>query len=306
MRPVVRVAKDNASGRATDPILARGMVLPGAPGVAVELDDIAQPLRSWPTVPIGTACALPYHAVRLAVKRMGEKTGKGPGRTGGGFKVMERLGAHTVEKSGSRRSSAERREQILGVALCVLAERGYRGASMLEIARRAKASKETLYAWFGSKRGLFEELVSWQAERVDAAIAPNLEREDDDPSEVLRGFALELQRLLLGERAVVINRAAISETTSDSTFAEILATQGRGSVVPKLVRYLEGQRERGRLEFEDAEVAIDALIGLAIGDQQVRRFLGVLPMPGPEQVEARAEGTVEQFLTLFGREHSTQ
>src|SRR5918994_7363528 len=119
---------------------------------------------------------------------------------------MEQLGAYVVARSGSRRASAERREEILEVALFVLAERGYGGASMLEIARRARASKETLYAWFGSKRGLFEELVSWQAERVDAVIAPNLERDGDDPSEVLRGFALELQRLLLGERAVVINR----------------------------------------------------------------------------------------------------
>jgi AcrR family transcriptional regulator len=219
---------------------------------------------------------------------------------------MEESGPYMVEKSGSRRSSVERREEFLEVALSVLAERGYRGASMREIAERAQASKETLYAWFGNKRGLFEELVSWQAERVDALIAPTLERDGNDPSEVLRGFALELQRLLLGERAVVINRAAISEATSDPTFAQILATQGRDSVVPKLVRYLEGQRERGRLDFEEAGVAIDALIGLAIGDQQVRRLLGVLPMPGPEQIEARAERTVEQFLNLFGRARSIQ
>jgi AcrR family transcriptional regulator len=217
---------------------------------------------------------------------------------------VEELGAYVVEKSGSRRSSVERREEILEVALSVLAERGYRGASMREIAERAQASKETLYAWFGSKRGLFEELVRWQAGRVDAVIAPNLERDGDDPSEVLRGFALELQRLLLGDRSVVINQAAISETPADPTFAQILAAQGRGSVVPKLVRYLEGQRERGRLAFEDAGTAIDALIGLTIGDQQVRRLLGVLQMPGPERIEARAERAVRDFLTLFGTERS--
>ena len=215
------------------------------------------------------------------------------------------MGAYVVEKSGSRRSSVERREEILKVALSVLAERGYRGASMREIAVRAQASKETLYAWFGNKRGLFEELVRWQAERVHAVIAPNLERDGDDPSEVLRGFALELQRLLLGERAVVINRAAISEATSDPTFAQILAAQGRNSVVPKLEHYLEGQRKRGRLEFEDAKMAIDTLIGLAIGDQQVRRLLGVLPMPESERMEARAERAVRSFLTLFGGERST-
>ncbi len=220
--------------------------------------------------------------------------------------AVDELGAYAVERSGSRRSSVERREEILEVALSVLAERGYRGASMREIAERAQASKETLYAWFGNKRGLFEELVRWQAGRVDAVIAPNLERDGADPAEVLRGFALELQRLLLGDRAVVINRAAISEAPTDPTFARILAAQGRGSVVPKLARYLEGQRERGRLDFEEAATAIDALIGLAVGDQQVRRLLGMLPLPEPERIEARAERTVKQFLTLFGSERSTQ
>jgi AcrR family transcriptional regulator len=216
--------------------------------------------------------------------------------------VVEELGPYVVEKSGSRRSSVARREEILKVALSVLAERGYRGASMREIAERAHASKETLYAWFGDKRGLFGELVSWQAERLDGALVSILELDADDPSEVLRAFAVELQRLLLGDRAVVINRVAISEATSDPTFAQILATKGRGSVLPKLERYLEGQRERGLLDFEDAGRTVDTLIGLTIADQQVRRLLGVLPMPGPEQIEARAERAVRGFLTLFGRE----
>ena len=49
---------------------------------------------------------------------------------------------------------------------------------------------------------------------------------------------------------------------------------------------------------------MDALIGLAIGDQQVRRLLGVLPMPEPEKIEARADRAVGEFLTLFARRRS--
>jgi hypothetical protein len=37
----------------------------------------------------------------------------------------------------------------------------------------------------------------------------------------------------------------------------------------------------------------------------VRRLLGVLPMPEPEQIDSRAERTVRSFLTLFGRKRST-
>ena len=209
-----------------------------------------------------------------------------------------------AERAVGWRSSVERREEILNVALSVLAERGYRGASMREIAERAHASKETLYAWFGNKRGLFEELVRWQAERLDDALVPSLEREAEDPAVVLRAFAVELIRLLLGERSVVINRAAISEAPTDPTFAQILAAKGRGSVVPKLERYLEGQRARGRLDFKDVGSATDALIGLAISDHQVRRLLGVLPMPESSQIEARAERAVRSFLTLFAQGRS--
>ena len=88
--------------------------------------------------------------------------------------MVEGFDPFVVEKSGSRRSSVGRREEILRVAISVLAKRGYSGASMREIAERAQASKETLYAWFGDMRGLFDELVRWQAERVDVALVPSL------------------------------------------------------------------------------------------------------------------------------------
>lgn len=209
-----------------------------------------------------------------------------------------------MKGSGARRVggrfSVERRNEILDVALAVLAERGYRDASMREIARRAHASKETLYSWFGDKSGLFEQLVSWQAERLDEALTRSLEPEGDDARAVLRTFAVELLRLLLGERAVIINRVAISEFPADPAFARILTSRGRGSVVPKLERYLEEQRARGRFEYQDAEYAAEVLVGLVIGDQQVRRLLGALSEPGPMQVEERAELAVKAFLTLFG------
>ncbi len=121
---------------------------------------------------------------------------------------------------------------------------------------------------------------------------------------MLLAFASELQRLLLGEGAVVINRAAISEAASDPSFAQMLTARGRGSVVPKLEGYLEGQRTRGRLQFRGASDAADTLIGLAIGDQQIRRLLGVLPMPDDAQIEARAERAAQAFLTLFAGRYS--
>ena len=138
------------------------------------------------------------------------------------------------------------------VALIACIASMYWSLGMWEVAARARASKETLYSWFDDKRGLFEELVAWQAEGVDEALGSSLERDADDTGSVLREFAVELIRLVLGERSVFINRAAISEASADPTFARLLSAKGRGSIVPKLARYLESQRERGHLEFADA------------------------------------------------------
>ncbi len=59
-----------------------------------------------------------------------------------------------------------RQKQIAEAAYDVLAEKGYAGASMLSIAKKAKASNETLYRWYGNKQGLFRDLVAQNAELV--------------------------------------------------------------------------------------------------------------------------------------------
>ena len=53
--------------------------------------------------------------------------------------------------------------EILGAAYDVFLDKGFAQATMLDVARRARASKETLYARFGSKKKLFESLMAWGA-----------------------------------------------------------------------------------------------------------------------------------------------
>ena len=74
-------------------------------------------------------------------------------------------------------SRTPRRAHILDVAAKILAERGYRDTTMLEVARRASASKETLYAWFGDKLGLFEAVMRRNAGAVRLALNGHLDGE---------------------------------------------------------------------------------------------------------------------------------
>src|SRR5476651_742239 len=51
------------------------------------------------------------------------------------------------------------RQRLLDAGLKLFANRGYAGASVLDITQEAKVTKPTLYYYFGNKEGLFQALV---------------------------------------------------------------------------------------------------------------------------------------------------
>lgn len=63
--------------------------------------------------------------------------------------------------------------------------------------------------------------------------------ENAPPEIVLKEFCAALLELLLGDSAVAINRAAISEAQSDPSLARTLASAGREATLPAFIRFLE-------------------------------------------------------------------
>ncbi|WP_169527022.1 TetR/AcrR family transcriptional regulator [Sciscionella marina] len=76
-------------------------------------------------------------------------------------------------KTGTARPVHER---LLDTACDVFAERGYRGASVEELAARAKTTKPTLYAHFGDKQRLYAACLNSQAERLSEALFATYDR----------------------------------------------------------------------------------------------------------------------------------
>ena len=69
-----------------------------------------------------------------------------------------------------RMSAKERREQLVGVARSLFAERGYEATSVEEIAERAGVSKPVVYQHFGGKEGLYAVVVDREVTTLTAAI----------------------------------------------------------------------------------------------------------------------------------------
>ena len=91
----------------------------------------------------------------------------------------------------SRRSQAERREEILAAARRVFLTSGYAGATVREIAAEADVNDAVLYRSFSTKEQMFEEAVARPLEEaVCAALQPA--SGDLEVRTVAEGFVCEL------------------------------------------------------------------------------------------------------------------
>ncbi|MEP2533692.1 TetR/AcrR family transcriptional regulator [Shimia sp.] len=180
---------------------------------------------------------------------------------------------------------AARQAQIEISAYALLEEKGYLGTSMLSVARHARCSNETLYNWYGDKVGLFRAMVARNAEEARAFLDDALNTQSH-VLDSLRVFGPVLLGILLGERAIALNRAAAADSTGE--LADAVRTAGRGTIQPLLATLFEAARQRGELAFDDVEEAVELYLGVLIGDMQIRCVVGRLPPPDAADMERRS------------------
>lgn len=75
-----------------------------------------------------------------------------------------------ARRSRTRMSSVQRREQLIGIARTLFAERGFDGTSVEEIADHAEVSKPVIYEHFGGKEGLYAVVVDREMRTLEEAI----------------------------------------------------------------------------------------------------------------------------------------
>jgi len=190
-----------------------------------------------------------------------------------------------------------RKEQIEQVAYELLIEHGYDGTSMLKIAKRAKASNETLYRWYGDKQGLFKAMVDRNAQHVreflDAELA--IERM---PLATIQALGPKLLELLVGPRAVALNRAAAADASGELGAA--IAQAGRNTVLPLVVSVFEVAQKEGYVDAtRSAEQVAEVYLNLLVGDLQIRRVIGVVPQMSKTDIMQRSDRSSEMLVKIF-------
>ncbi|WP_057862135.1 TetR/AcrR family transcriptional regulator [Bradyrhizobium lablabi] len=192
-----------------------------------------------------------------------------------------------------------REEEILRAAFDVFTEKGFHGATMLDVASRARASKATLYARYPSKEALFEALMAWATRQGTDALDTIAADETLDPLTALHRIAAQLLALMLQPRKLALFRIAVAEGNRLSavgrTYSVFTRDHGMACVRTIVTRLLK----QGRIVIDDRAEFGHSFIGLLQGELFMRALLGTIPVPPRPEIDRHAQRAVTRLMRAY-------
>lgn len=179
-------------------------------------------------------------------------------------------------------------------AIDLMFELGY-AVSMDAVAQRAGCSKQTVYAHFGSKEGLFRSVVA----ELLGPIGASLCADDTDLDTALRRFARAHLEHLAQPRTVTAIRMLTTDIARFPDEARALFDAGALSIQRQLAACLSAAMERGELRRDDADALAELLLGMLVGFDVDRRRLGLPGRDTPAEREAWCDRVVDTFLRAY-------
>jgi AcrR family transcriptional regulator len=184
-----------------------------------------------------------------------------------------------------------RREQIVEAATRVFAEKGFRRATIREVAREAGTSEGTIYNYFEDKDAILMAILEKlneterRAEDFEEGMAATFE-------EFLGGYLRRRMTMIWESREVF--RVVLSEMLVNAELRELYL----GRVVTPTMRiaeeYFRAMVEHGQIRPLDVPLAVRTLAGTVMG-------LLVLDLLGDEDVGARWQEIPEVVASIVSR-----
>jgi AcrR family transcriptional regulator len=189
-------------------------------------------------------------------------------------------------------------DPILDAAFRVFAERGLEGATTLEIARRARTSKRTLYERFGSKEGIFAALVENRAARMRAPLALAEPASSAELQAVLVAFGTEFLSQLVRPTTIALYRLVLAHGSRGQALARALDEAGRGTVIGAVTALFDAAGRRQLVAAGDPARPAATFLGLLVGDLVFRLVMGVAETPEAEALRDRSRNAAAAALAL--------
>jgi AcrR family transcriptional regulator len=167
--------------------------------------------------------------------------------------------ARTRRKSDSARKT-ERREELLHVAAAVFTERGYKGASMREIARRWGVQQAALYYYFPSKEKILEAICGFAITQFIDAIASIQQADLPAEEKIRRSVRAHIEPLI--EDRFYVNAFLFQRRELRKSSRRPLDDQSRVYEGLWTTMIEEGKREGAIARSLDTRLAVLAILGM--------------------------------------------
>jgi AcrR family transcriptional regulator len=174
-------------------------------------------------------------------------------------------------------------------------ERGFEGTSVSDVVKRSGGSLSTLYAWFGSKEGLFEAIVG----EVSASLLEMLDAPDFEArplAEALQALGERVLQMMLSPNSVRWYRMGIAEGHKFPELRAALLRTGPQRINERLASFLAIQAAAGRLEMEDPAIAAVHFFALIKSETHLAAVCGEPMEISPDDVALQVGRAVQVFL----------
>jgi AcrR family transcriptional regulator len=159
------------------------------------------------------------------------------------------------------------RIRILETAVSILKRRGYKHATMNEIALRSRVGKQTLYRWWKNRAELLMEALLYNAEKnVDAHTGP-------EETSSLQNFIARVFDVINKDSGIIL-RSLVAEGICDKNFSLVFFN----TFISKRQNTLSGLiREHASFADKGADT-INALVDVVYGAMWYRLIFGHRPL----------------------------
>jgi AcrR family transcriptional regulator len=201
-----------------------------------------------------------------------------------------------VKPRGARQADrlAQRRERLLEHGERLFLQKGYAGASVNELVRLAGGSLATLYNEFGSKQGLFAEIMRQRASSIfdcDTGVSAQCK----SPRAALLTLAARLLERRLSDDFLALYRIAVNE---GPRFPELRQAIVDGSFMSFLKTLADTFVQLSLVKPKDSIEAAEQFVSLVHGMLLFRAACGFGRAITVKQRAQHCERAVDAFLAL--------
>lgn len=210
--------------------------------------------------------------------------------------TVDRLPADATPSRSERLHSA-----ILAASEEVFLRDGYVGAGMDEIASIARASKQTVYKYFGSKERLFVELVTSMTTATGDPLGHETADASGDVEETLTALAVAMLDAVLTPRILRLRRLVIGEANRFPNLGRALFEHGPARAMAGVERRLDAWIAAGELPAHDTKTAAQHYNWLVMGAPlNAAMLLGDEAIPSAAERRTHASAAVSAFVRSIG------